>query len=129
MYRFVAWASTTGVLSESRRVRPLSLVCVPSELSALGLRELAHDEVVGILDHVLDHAIRYGPVDDHGVPMPLVQVIPREHGAVRRAELLREQRFTFQADSKRTVSEPGKREDLAGDLEHGRLLTKRKRLL
>jgi hypothetical protein len=65
----------------------------------LGLGKLTDDEVVGILDHVLDHLLREGAIDDHGIPVPLVQVIPREHPRVRLSQLLGQLRFALEADS------------------------------
>jgi hypothetical protein len=62
----------------------------PSECSAVRVGELANDQVIGILDHVFDHPVGYRPIDHHSVPVPLVQVISREYGRVRRAELFRE---------------------------------------
>ena len=47
---------------------------------------------------------------------------------MRVAEPLREQWFALDADLKRALREPGEREYLAGNLEHGCLGTKRKRL-
>jgi hypothetical protein len=92
----------------------LSLVCSPPKRSATGPREPAHNEIVGILDHVFDHPVGYRSVDDHGVPVPFVQVVAREHSCVRVTELLCEQWFTFDADLKRGLREPGEREHLAG---------------
>jgi hypothetical protein len=51
---------------------------LPSERAAVRLGKLANDEVVGVLDHVLDHLLGEGSVDDHGVPVHLVEVIPRD---------------------------------------------------
>jgi hypothetical protein len=95
---------------------------------ATGPRESAHNEIVGILDHIFDHPVGYGSVEDHGVPVPFIQVVAREHGWVHVAELLCEQWIALDADLKRALRELGKRKHLPSHLEHGRLGTERKRL-
>jgi hypothetical protein len=95
---------------------------------AAGPREPADNEVVGIFDHVFDHPVGYGSVDDHGVPVAFVEVVPRKHGRMSVAELLCEQWFALDAELKRALREPGEREHLAGHLEHGGLGTKWERL-
>jgi hypothetical protein len=67
----------------------------PSEFAAAGCWELADDEVVGVLDHVLDHLLGEGPVDDHCVPAALVEVVAGERRRVRVAQCLGERRVAF----------------------------------
>src|SRR5207247_7707688 len=100
-----------------------------SESAAAGLGKLADDEVVGVLDHVLDHLLGERAVEDHGIPVPLVQVIAGEHRRVCLAELLRELRFALEADPQRAPAKLGQGEHLASDLEHRCLRAKGKGLL
>lgn len=101
----------------------LWLVWSPREGSAPRPRELADDEVVGVFNQVGDHLLRYRPIGDHGVPMPLVEVISREHRAVILAQLLCDHWFALGAE--RTLGQAGQREHFAGDLEDRRLRSKR----
>jgi hypothetical protein len=79
------------------------------ERAAARRRELAEDEVVGVLDQVLDHLLGQGSVDDHGVPVALVEVVSGKHRGVRPAQSLGELGLTLEADPKRVRAELGER--------------------
>ena len=71
-------------------------VCLPAERAAPGHGEVADDEVVGVLDHVLDDLLGQRSVEDHGVPVPLVQVISGDYRRVCLSQRLGEARLTLE---------------------------------
>ena len=68
-------------------------------------------------------------IDDHGVPVALVEVVSGKHRRVRPAQRLGERGLALEADPKRVRAELRQGEHLPGDLEHRGLGAERKRLL
>src|SRR5215218_2391316 len=127
-------AASSGKLSRAAAAcsasRPSSKSWFPAAAAAIGrpatsshgrARELLDDEVVGVLDHVDDHLVRQRAVAEHGVPVALVEVVPRADG--RRevaAQLLGQRRLALQRDLQRRPLERAQQEHLALDLEDRR---------
>src|SRR4051794_7707266 len=103
----------------------VSGVNTPAERTLTRAGQRADHEVVGILDQVHDRLIGEGAVDDHRVPVALVQVVARDDGGMRLAELLRQSGLAFEADAQRLCGEAREGEDLAAHLEHRVLGTER----
>jgi hypothetical protein len=67
-------------------------------------------------------------IDDHGVPVPLVEVVSGKHRRVRAAQRLGELGLALEADPKRLRTELGEGKHPSGDLEHRGLGAEGKRL-
>src|SRR4029077_10597755 len=89
----------------------------------------ADDEVVGILDHLLYCLVGKRAIENHGVPVLLVEVVAGNDGRMRLAQGLRQSRLALDADPQRLLAEPRERKHLPSHLEDRRLGIEGKRLL
>jgi hypothetical protein len=92
---------------------------VAGESGPLGSGELAHDQLIGVVDHLSKLVVLDGPVQLHGVPVALVRVVAGAHRGEASAKLERKIRIALEVQAAWIAIEQDEREHAASDLEHG----------
>src|SRR4051794_17017145 len=108
--------------------RPLVRQGSPRQPLLLPFRQATHDEVVRVLDQVPHEPARQAPIESDRVPVALVQVVARADRRIRRPQLDRKLRLTFDTDRERRLLERTESKHLPRNLEHRSPRTKRKLL-
>src|SRR5688572_29074456 len=97
----------------------------PAKLRLDAFRQLAHDEVVRVLDQIADEPVRQAAVERDRVPVALVQVVAGPDRGIGVPQLGGELRLALHAHLERLTVERAQSEHLPVDLEHGVLRCER----